>query len=170
MAEHSFDAGKTRMIGLPNSEKKLRRYVKPFSSVYWRAIKIIVVTCWTGCIDTDDSCTIRRSVRLCASVADIRRSNRCTSCLIFSTFTVMRWMWKPVHVRYCGGHWRHTASRPPCLAPDRVLRHRAKKNDRHIDKLLLTHTIYAFTLTVRSEISNTQRKKFAYSYMWTVTV
>ena len=53
----------------------------------------------------------------------------------------------------------------PCSAPDRVLRHRAKKNDRHIDKLLLTHTIYAFTLTVRSEISNTQRKKFAYSYM-----
>jgi len=27
-----FDAGKTRMIGLPYGEKKLCRYVKPFSS------------------------------------------------------------------------------------------------------------------------------------------
>ena len=27
-----FDAGKTRMIGLPYGEKKLWRYVKPFSS------------------------------------------------------------------------------------------------------------------------------------------
>jgi len=27
-----FDAGKTRMIGLPYGEKKLGRYVKPFSS------------------------------------------------------------------------------------------------------------------------------------------
>ena len=27
-----FDAGKTRMIGLPYGEKKLRRYVKPFLS------------------------------------------------------------------------------------------------------------------------------------------
>jgi len=27
-----FDAGKTRMIGLPYGEKKLRRYVNPFSS------------------------------------------------------------------------------------------------------------------------------------------
>jgi len=28
----TFDAGKTTMIGLPYGEKKLRRYVKPFSS------------------------------------------------------------------------------------------------------------------------------------------
>jgi len=27
-----FDTGKTRMIGLPYGEKKLSRYVKPFSS------------------------------------------------------------------------------------------------------------------------------------------
>ena len=28
----TFDAGKTRMIGLPHGEKKLLRYVKPLSS------------------------------------------------------------------------------------------------------------------------------------------
>jgi len=53
---------------------------------------------------TVDYLRICRSVRLCASVANIRHSSRSTSCLIFPTSPVMWCTWKPVHVRYSGEH------------------------------------------------------------------
>jgi len=51
-----FDAGKTRMIGLPYGEKKLSQYVKPFLSVpllyhsMGQIIKLVFFVCVCMCV------------------------------------------------------------------------------------------------------------------------